>query len=178
MMMARKQAAQLTPRQQAEQQFKAARISLLTAICLTVINILLLFTGMDWMLLYSVTAPYFIAVLGAVMENPVMLTTGAVIGVVCLVPYLLCWLLSKKHSAWLIVATVLMGLDTLVLIGVYLLLGDFSGILDFVFHGLIIYYMILGVVGAKKLKTLPEEEPADIIDQIVDGIPEDVAEEM
>ena len=176
--MRRQQFQQLTPRQQAQQHFNNARNGLLLAICLTAVNILLLFTGLDWMLLYSITAPYFIAVLGAVMEDAVMLTTGAVIGVVCLVPYLLCWLLSKKHSAWLIVATVLMGLDTLVLIGVYLFMGDFSGILDFVIHGLMIYYLIMGVVGAHKLKTLPEEAPDEILDGILEEMPEEMAEEM
>ena len=155
--MARQQYGNMTPRQQMEQHYKKARASLLVAICLTVVNIILLFTGMDVMMLFSISAPYFISVLGAIMEDTVMMTTGAVIGVVCLVPYLLCWLLSKKHSAWIIVALVLMCLDTVTLILVYLLVGDISGIMDFLFHGLLIYELIMGIIGAKKLKNMPEE---------------------
>jgi hypothetical protein len=59
----------------------------------------------------------------------------------------------------LIAALVLMIVDTLALVGFYFLAGEISGILDFFFHAMILYYLISGVVASGRLKKLPPEEP-------------------
>jgi hypothetical protein len=43
------------------------------------------------------------------------------------------------------------------MVGLFLLAGEFSGIMDLVFHAWILYYLFLGVTNGRKLKQLPEE---------------------
>jgi hypothetical protein len=58
----------------------------------------------------------------------------------------------------MIAALVMFSLDTLFLIGLYILLGDAFGILDTLIHVWVLYYLIVGVINGVKLKKLPEEE--------------------
>lgn len=63
------------------------------------------------------------------------------IAVLLLVPYLLCWIFSKNHYGWMIAALVLFSLDTL-----WLLLNfDIGFLLDILFHGYVLFYLIMGV---------------------------------
>lgn len=149
----------MTPRQVMEQKYKAARMNLLLAMIFTVANIILLFAGSEVMMLFSISVPYYAVIFGVILESQPMLTTGCVIAAVILVVYFLCWLLSKKHIGWMIAALVLLILDTLALICFYLLAGEISGVMDFVFHAWLIYYLAAGIHSAGKLKKLPAEEP-------------------
>ena len=72
--------------------------------------------------------------------------------------YFVCWLLSKKHYAWMIVALVLFSMDTLAMVALYVLVGDFSGILDVLIHAWVMFYLITGVINGYKLKKQPDEE--------------------
>ncbi len=149
----------MTYRQGLEQKEKAGRSNLLIAIILTVLNIVMLIAGSDSMLLFSISVPYYAVIFGVILGGQELLITGCVIATVILLAYFLCWLFSKKHVGWLIAALVLMIMDTLALIAFYMLAGEISGILDFIFHALIIYYIASGISSAKKLKNLPPEEP-------------------
>lgn len=150
--------ANLSPREQMEKRYKSARMNLLLAIILTVVNVVLLLAGSDSMLLFSISVPFYAVILGYAMGGSVMLTTGCVIAVVMLTVYLLCWIFSKKHKGWLIAALVLFVVDTIVMGLMYLWLGDISGILDVVIHGLVIFYLAMGIYSAGELKYMPEEE--------------------
>ena len=149
-----------TLRQSLEQKAKGGRSNLLIAIILTLLNIVMFIAGSETMMLFSISVPYYAVLFGVILGGQELMITGCVIAGIILLAYFLCWLLSKKHVGWLIAALVLMILDTLVLIGFYLLAGEVSGILDFVFHAMIIYYLAAGISAAKKLKELPPEEPA------------------
>ena len=144
-------------RQIAENKYKVARGNLLLMIVFTVLNIALLFTGSDMMMLFSATVPYYVAILGWASGDQAFLIVNLVIAAICLMVYLLCWLFSKKHYGWMIAALVLFVLDTLALVGVYLLIGDFSGIMDLLIHIWVLYYLFVGVKFGRQLKTLPEE---------------------
>lgn len=156
------QQTQMSPRQIAESRFKSARLDLLIVIVFTVLNIVMLLTGSETMMLFSATVPYY-AVFLAHFANLQYgglewFVTGSLIlaGIILLV-YLLCWIFSKKHRGWLIAALVLFCLDTAATVVLYM--GDFSsGIMDFVIHGAVIWYLALGVKAGKQLKTLPLEE--------------------
>ena len=148
----------MTPRQILEQKQKAGRSNLLLAIILTIVNIVMLFAGGDAMLLFSISVPYYAVIFGVILETQQLLITGCIIAAVVLAAYLFCWLMSKKHVGWLIAALVLMCLDTLALIGFYLLAGEISGVLDLLFHVMIIYYLVIGITSTKKLQNLPPEE--------------------
>ena len=148
-----------TQRQVLEQKAKGGRSNLILAIILTIVNIVMFIAGSDGMLLFSISVPYYAVIFGAILGGQELMITGCVIAGIILAAYLLCWLFSKKHLGWLIAALVLMILDTLCLIGFYVLAQEISGVLDFVFHALIIYYLIAGISATRKLAKLPPEEP-------------------
>ena len=150
-------AKQAPTRQKLQQRYATARVNLLLMMILTVVNIALLFTPMDLMMLFSAAVPYYGVAFGAFVEVPAFLIFTLAVAAVILVLYLLCWIYSKKHVAWMIVALVLFAIDTLMLIPATLLLLETPPILDFVFHALVLYYLILGTVSGCKLKKLPAE---------------------
>lgn len=161
--MARTQ-ANLSPREMLEQKYKSARMNLLLTIILTVVNVVMLLTGSENMLLFSISVPFYAVVFGYVMEGTTMLVTGIVIAAVMLTVYLLCWVFSKKHAGWLIAALVLFIIDTVVMGLMYLGLGEASGIMDILIHAWVLYYLIYGVSSASKLKKMPPEEPAAMLE--------------
>lgn len=152
----------MTERQMLAQKEKGGRSNLLLAIIFTLVNIVLFIGGSDSMLLFSISVPYYAVVFGGILGGQELLITGCVIAGLILIVYFVCWLLSKKHMGWLIAALVMMIVDTVALICFYLLAGEISGILDFVFHAMIIYYLVAGISSAKKLKNLPPEEPVAV----------------
>ena len=74
------------------------------------------------------------------------------------------WLLSKKRYGWLIPALVLFIMDTLAMGGMYIWFADFSGILDILMHVWVLYYLFVGISSGKKLKNLPAEENAVVVE--------------
>lgn len=152
--------ANLSPREQLEQKYKAARSNLLLTIILTVVNVVMLLTGSESMLLFSISVPFYAVVFGYFMEGTTMLITGCVIAAIMLAAYLLCWIFSKKRAGWLIAAMVLFIIDTVVMGLMYLLLEEASGIMDVLIHAWVLYYLIVGVISASKLKKMPPEETA------------------
>ncbi len=144
------------PRKTAQEKYNTARVSLLLLIVLTVVNLVLFAIGSETMMLFSATVPYYAVIIASVLENSVILIGAVCIAAVCIIAYLICWIASKKNYAWLIVALVMFIIDTLGLVGISLLLGDFSGIIDFVIHAWIIYELVSGVVNGSKLKKMPE----------------------
>ncbi len=145
-------------KEHALKQLNIARSNLLLMIVLTAVNIALLLAGSESMMLFSATIPYMILVLG-VGESTALLGVCGVIAVLTILPYVLCWVFSKKHYGWMIAALVLFCVDTLTLVGVYVLIGDFSGIIDLLVHIWVLYYLIIGVKYGHQLAHLtPEEE--------------------
>ncbi len=145
------------PREVCQQKYNSARIDLIVMVGLTVLNVVLAFTGSDSMMLFSAIVPYVAAIWSSMPEfAPVMIPLIA-IAVISIAAYFICWILSKKHYGFMIAALCMFVLDTLALIGMYILMGDFSGILDFVIHALVLYYLIVGVINGIKLRKMPEE---------------------
>lgn len=170
----RMQQNQMSPRQMAESRYRSARLDLLIVIIFTVLNIVMLFTGSETMMLFSATVPYY-AVAIAYFANlqygglEWFITGSLILAFIVLAVYLLCWFFSKKRHGWLIVALVLFCLDTLATMVLYM--GDFaSGIMDFLIHGVVIWYLALGVKAGKKLKTMP----AEVVDAEGDVVTEEV----
>ena len=79
------------------------------------------------------------------------LIIGAVIGLLMLSVYFVCWLLSKKHPAALTVTAVLFGLDCALI----LLNFSVTAILDILFHAWVMYYLINAIISNNKLNKLP-----------------------
>ena len=175
---------QPSPRALYEQKYRTSRMNLLLVVAFTAINLILLVTNANSYFLFSAFVPYFIATLGMIwcgrfpeeyyegVEDMVFLDNSVfvvlfIISLVLTALYLLAGILSNKNRVgWLIFALVFFGIDTL---GMLFINGiAFDAILDVVFHGWVIYYLILGISAHNKLKNLPPEaEPAPI--EIGDG---------
>ncbi len=145
----------------AQGKLKAARSNLLLMIVLTLLNIVLLFFKADYMLLFSATVPYFSVAVGMVSEISRFLIVGICLAAIILLAYLLCWIFSKKHYGWMIAALVLFIIDSLFMIGIYVISKDFSGVLDVVIHIWVLYYLVIGVKYGYRLKLLPKEEETE-----------------
>ena len=149
----------LSPRETAQQKYKSARYNLLLMLGFTVVNILLLVFNSDSMFLFSATIPYFLITIGIYAEIKIVMIVLSTIAVLNILLYFLCWLFSKKHYAWLIVALIFFGIDSLAMIGLYIFAGEVSGIFDLLIHIWVVYYLVIGIINGRKLKTLPEETP-------------------
>lgn len=158
-------------RQIAQEKYKAARSNLIAMITFTLLNILLLFTGSNVMMLFSATVPYYAVIVGQVFENDTVLDVCLVFALVCILLYFLCWIFSKKHYGWMIAALMFFIMDTLTMVGFMLLAQAMSGILDVVFHVWVLYYLIIGVKYGHQLTTLPEEAKETASAQVINTAP-------
>ncbi len=143
--------------------YENARRNLLLMIILSAVNIVLSAANLNVMMLFSATVPYFAVLVGLAGETPSAYIVSLIFAAICLLIYLACWLLSKKSSAWMVVATVLFVIDTAFMVWLYITAADFSGILDAVIHAYILYSLIVGVINAIKLKRLPEIPEEELI---------------
>lgn len=139
----------------AQDKYETARKNLLLMLVLTIVNIVLVVVGSDVMMLFSATVPYLAAVFGVVWGSGAFSIACFALAAILLLLYALCWHFSNKKYGWMIVALVLFIIDTLAMIGWYLLWGEFSGILDVVIHVWVLYYLIIGVKYGKQLRTMP-----------------------
>ncbi len=141
-------------RKELARKYESARFDLLIIIGLTVLNIVTLLMGSDTMALFSASLPYYAIVFGILLEA---LPFGAMLAGTVLLLYFVCWLFSKRHSAWMTVALVLFVIDTLCLLGLYILAEETFGALDLMIHAFSLYCLAVGVVSAHRLKKMPEE---------------------
>lgn len=152
-------------REYLERRMLTSRSNLIVVILFTVINLVLLVVEYDRYLLFSASVPYYLTVLGIVMDyqwgGETYMITALVISAVILAVYLVAWLLSKKRPGWLTFAAVFFTLDTVALVwfSITLLENPLANTLDLIFHLLIVWQLFQGVRSAKKLRELPEEIP-------------------
>lgn len=135
-----------------QQQYNIARYNLLAAVLFTLVNLVLLLTGGDYYFLFSISVPYYGTALAQLFE---LETVMLVISAVLLAAYLACFLLSKKYRGVMIAALVLFLLDCVALVGLTVWLELYSDmILDILFHGWVVYYLIQAVRYGAKLDTM------------------------
>ena len=144
--------AQLT----VQEKYMVARKNLLLMLILTVVNIVLFVAGANTMLLFSATVPYYGVIYALVLGNPIIFLLGIGIAVISLLLYLLCWIFSKKHYGWMVTALVLFVFDTVVMVVLYILMSDVSGILDVLIHAWVLYYLFMGTRCGIQMKNMPE----------------------
>lgn len=158
-----------------ESKYATSRANLLLTAVFTVINLILLITNSNTYFLFSAFIPYYITSLGMLLcgrypeeyytdglediifINDSFFAVTLTVAVVMVLFYLLAWLLSKKRRVgWLILSLVFFSLDTILM----LLLNGIAldWIMDILFHGYVIYFLIMGINAHFKLKKLPLEE--------------------
>lgn len=149
---------EMSQREIIQKKYKEARNNLILMLAFTLINIVLLLVGSDSMLLFSASIPYFTVLIGIASEASEILMFCILMAAVILIIYLLCWIFSKKHYGWMVVALILFIIDSIFMCVLYLWAEDFSGVLDFVIHIWVLHYVAVGVKYGAKLKKMPEEE--------------------
>lgn len=154
-------------REYQENLYQGSRHNLLVVLIFTVVNLVMLLTGSGNYWLFSASIPYYLTAFGMMFDGymntlePVIGTftiTALVIAVIILAVYLVCWIMSKKRSGWLIVALVLFAVDTLGMLAMMLISGSgiAEWIMDIVFHAWVLISLSRGLIAASKLKNMPE----------------------
>jgi len=134
-------------------------------IAFTLINVALILVDSDMFFLFSATIPYYIAGFGAVfadeLGNSAWLIGGGAVALFGILLYFLCWLLSKRARAWILVALILFLIDSafLVFLVVFLAEGfDAFFLIDIAFQVWILFYLFIGTrAWAQLRKATPEE---------------------
>ena len=151
-------------------QYLNGRKNLLTVVILSTINLLTLLLNASFYFPFSVSIPFYAPTFGMIFDEYLMTggfftLWGYGFAVAFILFFLICWLLSKERSGWMLAALVVFIVDTLFMAVLIVLSESFADmLLDIAFHALILYYFISAVIGARKLKKavaeLPQEEPA------------------
>jgi hypothetical protein len=151
-----------------------ARSNLIAMTLLTVVNIAAYFFGGDFGFPFSAFFPYAAVIFGDIfateLADPMIFYWGVALASIVLILYIVGYFLSKKRHGWLIAVTVLYVLDLIFMTYIYFPDFDFSALLDYAFHFWVLYYLVLGVIAARKIKNLPEEPALDVIKTDYDPI--------
>ena len=167
-----------TPRQVTQMKYNRSRANLLLVIVFTVVNLFTVTFGNTYFL-FSANLPMlfpavpaeiaadteYLTAMGMMPEDGmIIILVGLVLGLILTVPYLLCWIFSKKRPGWMVAALVFFSIDCLVLLGLY----DLTDVLfDLLIHGWVMFYLITGVTHGFKLKKMPEDEPLPSFQEII-----------
>lgn len=151
-------AVSMSPREEVEMKYKRSRANLLLVIIASLVNLFTIALNRSYFY-FSAAMPSLLLDI-SVQENPEVvfadLLIPIVVGIILTVPYLLCWIFSKKRVGWMVAALVFFSLDCLLLVTMYDLT---SAIIDILFHAWVMFYLITGVINGFKLKKMPEDEP-------------------
>ena len=168
-------------------QYRLGRSQLLLALILTAVNVGTLLLNVDFYFLFSLAVPYYGVVFGMVYTEMFavngFLIAGIILAVLIFAVYVLLYILSKRKPGCLTALLVLFAIDTLAVLGVIIIAaagseGGISGIFDIVFHGLVLFYLIRGVIAAKKLKALGISVDTQYVPNAVNTAPAGVPAEQ
>lgn len=163
--------APLSPCAALERSYHNSRGNLLLVVIFTVVNVLFAASGSSYFFLFSAFIPYMSMLFGLSLTGHTDYGNEALVGdwflyaciafaAVIILAYLLFFLFSKKHYGWLIPALVFFVLDSVFFVFFSLSAGfDFGMIIDFFFHGWILFSLIMGIVNGVKLKKMPADAP-------------------
>lgn len=169
--MARKNPVDKNSVEYLQSKVNTGRHSLLLILAFTVVNLLMVVLDSSTYFLFSASVPYYLTlyakgidndfVNGPWTENGPVTIVALIVSAVILLLFLLCWLLSRKRTGWLVPALVLFILDTLALAWCTLnLVNDPAGnLVDFVFHFWAIWELIQAIRCGSRLKKLPARTP-------------------
>ena len=154
--------APMSPREEVEMKYKRSRANLLLVTIVSVVNLFTLALNGSYFL-FSASIPAIPVELAMPMtEEEVVVFSDfivpIIIGIILTVPYLLCWVFSKKRAGWMIPALVFFSFDCLYIL-MLTLIEPTAFIIDILFHAWVMFYLITGVINGFKLKKMPEDEP-------------------
>ena len=136
--------------------FNRARNNLLAVVAFTVINLLALTFDINFMFLFSAFVPQILLI---ILEYALGGHIGLIVALACTTVYVLCYAMSKRWRAFILVALILFALDTIVMLGAMFLSGAFADFMfNVAFHAWILFYLITGTVAWAKLRRVTPEE--------------------
>lgn len=143
-----------------QKKLESGRGSILVVILASAVNLVMVVLSNSY-LVFSSFVTLFLATTGAEMYG----MTGEVVwpiafgilGLISLLPYVLCYVFSKKHVGWMIAALVLFGIDTLLLLLLFFGGFDPSMIIDLLVRVWVIVSLSIGIQCSLRLKRLPKE---------------------
>ena len=161
--------------------YKNMRMSLLLIVIASTVNLFSIIL-MERYFLFSAYITQLLATIGYSLyletEMIVFPIIMGVVGLVTVVPYLLCWIFSKKHVGWMIGALVLFSLDSLLFLPdflAFLMQGDVTMILDLAIRIYALVSLAMGVsygLKAKKETANAAEAVPTMVGSITDYVPD------
>jgi hypothetical protein len=143
--------------------FEKARNNLLAVLAFTVVNLILIALDSGLNFLFSATLPQYIFQLGRALDSEIngniFTKAGLIVAFITIIPYFIFWILAKRARGLILAALIFFGIDSLILL--FLILNmefNASFLLEIVFHGWILYYLINGVMAWYKLRNVNKDE--------------------
>lgn len=167
---------------QNDAKYKNARVSLLMIVVFSAINLFSISFG-EFYFLFSSYFTQLMAVIGVSLAEEfgsTILIVMCAVGLISVIPYLICWIFSKKHVGWMIGALVLFSVDSVVFLIDFvpaIASGQFFSLIDLLFHIWAIGSLAAGVkygLNAKKdAETAESNENADAAFAQIDNMEDD-----
>jgi len=147
-------------REDIERKFEKSRTISLWAAIFSVINLVLGLVNVDLMFLFGAIMPRYIIEFGRYFSeyfgNQLLFIIGVILAFMGIAIYGLCYALSKKYKAWILVALVLFTIDSLVLILWSSSLSfDFVLLFGIIWRFWVIFRLASGVKAWLDLKKAP-----------------------
>jgi len=149
--------------------FARSRSNLLLMVAFTVLNLFLSISGADFHMLFSATLPTVIYNSHRIFPGFTTLDmgdTGIVIAFAILFFYCLCWLLSKRHRVFIVIAFAFFAIDTLIFLYIVFIwfgMPDAGWLIDMVFQAWVMFYLVAGTIAWWKLREVSNEDLASAI---------------
>ena len=130
--------------------YNNSRLSILLLFIFSVINIFSI-SMLGTYFLFSAYLPQVLISLAYL--DPSLTPVMVILSILYILPYLLCYIFSKKKAGWMVAALVLFSVDSLFFLidlFAYLAAGDLSFIIDLIFRIYVLASLIIGVVNRKQ----------------------------
>lgn len=130
--------------------YNNSRQSILLLFIFSVINIFSI-SMLSTYFLFSAYLPQVLISLAYL--DPSLTPVMVILSILYILPYLLCYIFSKKKAGWMVAALVLFSVDSLFFLidlFAYLAAGDLSFIIDLIFRIYVLASLIIGVVNRKQ----------------------------
>ena len=144
-------------RRQLRQRIEWGRLAILVVIGISLINQILLWCNVQYHVLFSASMPYYLNWLAGILDIGFFKFLATVLTLLLYLAYAACWLMCGHRREWMLAATGMYAVDTLLLIifAFTLLKNPVSCLLEVLTHGIVLVVLILAFLSAEKLSKMP-----------------------
>lgn len=147
--------------------FKKARSNFVLAVAFTLANLILIYLDASFYFPFSIYTPLSFLMNGKFEAlyngDNLYLIVSVIIALVILALFFLCWLISGKKRVFILIALILFGIDSVImLIDAISVLDtlDASFLIDIAFHAWVLYFLVMGTMAWAKLRGVSPEAVA------------------